>query len=202
MRPLQVKDTVQVQNQVGNHPSRRDITGNIVETRPFDQYVVKIHGSGRLTTRNRKFLKQITPYCPAPSPSNFQEVPETAKVDTPSGRKQTTAVEVPVPELTPDLVDVDTSTGLGTVPIAGEQDVGATPTPSPAIPSLEGAQLGLRKSTRSSKVPDRLQVTSWKGQTYDTACQSVGYSDCLHPVSPDGGEGINFGTTLEQLCLV
>ena len=55
---LEVHDTVQVQN----HPSRWDITGTIVEVRPFDQYVVKVHGSGRLTTRNRKFLRKVTPY--------------------------------------------------------------------------------------------------------------------------------------------
>ena len=61
--PLQVHDTVQVQNQVGNHPSRWDITGTVVEVKEHDQYVVKVHGSGRLTTRNRKFLKKIEPYC-------------------------------------------------------------------------------------------------------------------------------------------
>ena len=71
LKPLQVGDTVQVQNQVGNHPSRWDITGLIVETRPFDQYIVKVHGSGRLTTQNRKFLRDITPYGSAPSrPAN------------------------------------------------------------------------------------------------------------------------------------
>ena len=59
---LSVHDTVQVQNQMGNHPSRWDITGTIVELRPFDQYVIKIHGSGRLTTRNRKFLRKVVPY--------------------------------------------------------------------------------------------------------------------------------------------
>ena len=59
---LDVQDTVQVQNQVGNHPSRWDITGTVVEVRPYDQYIVRVHGSGRLTARNRKFLRKITPY--------------------------------------------------------------------------------------------------------------------------------------------
>ena len=64
---LAVHDTVQVQNQMGNHPSRWDITGTIVEVKEHDQYVVRVHGSGRLTTRNRKFLKKIIPFsleCP------------------------------------------------------------------------------------------------------------------------------------------
>ena len=49
--PLEVHDTVQVQNQVRNHPSRWDITGTVVEVREHDQYIVKINWSGRLTTR-------------------------------------------------------------------------------------------------------------------------------------------------------
>ena len=53
---------MQVQNQVGNYPSRWDITGTVVEVREHDQYIVKVHGSERLTTRNRKFLKKVTPY--------------------------------------------------------------------------------------------------------------------------------------------
>ena len=52
---LQVHDSVQVQNQVGNHPSRWDITGTIVELRPYDQYVVKVHGSGRLIPETESF---------------------------------------------------------------------------------------------------------------------------------------------------
>merc|ERR1712243_15646 len=66
LKGLQVHDCVQVQNQLGNHPSRWDITGEVVEVMPHDQYVVRIHGSGRLTRRNRKFLKKITPYCSTP----------------------------------------------------------------------------------------------------------------------------------------
>ena len=33
-----------------------------MEVKEFDQYVLKIDGSGRLTLRNRKFLRKITPY--------------------------------------------------------------------------------------------------------------------------------------------
>ena len=57
LEKLMVHDIVQVQNQVGNYPSKWDITETVVEVKPFDQYVIKVHGSGRLTTRNRKFLR-------------------------------------------------------------------------------------------------------------------------------------------------
>ena len=62
LAPPQVQDTVQVQNQVGFKVSRWDVTGIVVEVKAHDQYLVKIHSSGRLTLRNRKFLKKIIPY--------------------------------------------------------------------------------------------------------------------------------------------
>ena len=58
---LAVGDSVLVQNQVGNHPSKWDITGVVVEVKEHNQYIVKVDGSGRMTLRNRKFLKKITP---------------------------------------------------------------------------------------------------------------------------------------------
>ena len=33
----------------------------VIEVRQFDQYVVKVDGSGRVTLRNRKFLRRYTP---------------------------------------------------------------------------------------------------------------------------------------------
>ena len=59
--PLKVGDHVRVQNQIGRHPKKWDKTGLIIEVRQFDQYVIRIDGSGRLTTRNRKFLRKFTP---------------------------------------------------------------------------------------------------------------------------------------------
>ena len=59
--PLKVRDHVRLQNQTGNAPLKWDRTGEVVEVRQFDQYAVKIHGSGRVTLRNRKFLRKYTP---------------------------------------------------------------------------------------------------------------------------------------------
>ena len=50
-----------IQNQTGHKPRRWDKTGTIMECKDFDQYLVKVDGSGRLTLRNRKFLRQRTP---------------------------------------------------------------------------------------------------------------------------------------------
>ena len=62
LHPLKLGDVVLVQNQRGRHPTKWDKSGLIVETLPHDQYKVKMDGSGRVTLRNRRFLKPITPY--------------------------------------------------------------------------------------------------------------------------------------------
>ena len=56
---LDIGDMVQIQNQRGNAPRRWNKSGKIVEKLEFDQYLVKVDGSGRLTRRNRRFLKKI-----------------------------------------------------------------------------------------------------------------------------------------------
>ena len=62
--PLAVGNTVRIQNQTGPHPTKWDKTGIVVEVRQFDQYVVRVDGSGRVTLRNRKFLRKYTPVIP------------------------------------------------------------------------------------------------------------------------------------------
>ena len=49
-----------MQNQCGPHPNKWDKSGVIVECKPFDQYIIKIDGSGRLTLCNRKCLRHFT----------------------------------------------------------------------------------------------------------------------------------------------
>ncbi len=64
---LVVGDHVRVQNQVGRFARKWDKTGVIVEVRQYDQYMVKIDGTGRTTLRNRKFLRKFKPVNPPPS---------------------------------------------------------------------------------------------------------------------------------------
>ena len=64
LTPLQVGDIVAVQNQHGKSPLRWFRTGTVVEVNPATrQYNVKVDGSGRVTLRNRRFLKKIDPIC-------------------------------------------------------------------------------------------------------------------------------------------
>ena len=59
--PLKVGDCVRVQNQRGPHPTKWDKSGIVVEVRQFDQYIVRLDGSGRVTLRDRKFLRKYVP---------------------------------------------------------------------------------------------------------------------------------------------
>ena len=56
---FQLGDMCRIQNQSGRFATRWDKTGVIVQIGENDQYVVKVTGSGRLTLRNRKYLRKI-----------------------------------------------------------------------------------------------------------------------------------------------
>ena len=70
---LIVGDCVRIQNQTGPHPNKWDKTGSVVEVRQFDQYVVRVDGSGRMTLRNRKFLRKYVPVIPRPPRHTIDE---------------------------------------------------------------------------------------------------------------------------------
>ena len=55
-RPLRCGNRVFIQNQGGRHPRKWNKVGTVVEALDFDQYNVKVGGSGRITRRNRRFL--------------------------------------------------------------------------------------------------------------------------------------------------
>ena len=65
LRPLSIGERVFLQNQQGNHPTKWDRSGTVVESPGYDQYRVKVDGSGRLTLRNRRFLRAYTPATPS-----------------------------------------------------------------------------------------------------------------------------------------
>jgi len=175
---LDVHDVVKVQNQVGNYPSRWDITGTIVEVKPYDQYVIKVHGSGRLTTRNRKFLKKIHPYAHDLPALNFPPTDVSRHI-----------VEQPDTQINDgDVLPRD-------VVVEEEefvQEPGVSDQYSPEVPEL-------RRSSRSRREPQRLEV-DWKSKTYDgatavqsvscaTACHDSDYHDTLIRSKPCGGRG-------------
>ena len=108
---LQPGDQVFVQDQAAaKQPGKWRTTGRVVEAEGFDSYLVKIHGSNRLTKRNRRFLRKIIPYnealfaktAPTPPPPSPTSTPHTtnssplppvtqqpvAPVETPKSKKK------------------------------------------------------------------------------------------------------------------
>ena len=99
--PLSVGDRVFLQNQVGNSPKKWDRSGTVVECSGHDQYVVKVDGSGRLTTRNRRFVRTFCPVStslPAPTPAREVPAADTPKPASPlASRPDIPAVVPPAP---------------------------------------------------------------------------------------------------------
>ena len=58
---LQEGDAVQIQNQNGNQPLRWNKSGVVIERLGHDQYTIRMDGSGRMTLRNRRYLRKIKP---------------------------------------------------------------------------------------------------------------------------------------------
>ena len=157
--PLATGDSVRIQNQTGPHPTKWDKTGIVVEVRQFDQYVIRVDGSGRVTLRNRKYLRKYTPvYSREPVPTlppgyTAQYLPpaedrSTAKPSPPPETLPRNHLRSPPPNVakappqclpnqeglpTPDLVD------------PSPQPVPAAPTPTgantpPAVPTPSSPQ--------------------------------------------------------------
>lgn len=82
LKQISIGDRCFIQNQTGNAPNKWERTGTIVETKPHDQYIVKIDGSGRLTTRNRQFLRLFEP-----ASMEVQYAPPPARTQIPNEQK-------------------------------------------------------------------------------------------------------------------
>ena len=138
--PLAIGDRVMVQNQTGRFPTRWDRSGRVVEVKEHDQYVVKVSGTGRLTLRNRRFLRQYQPHALHSQPIDFCPPPRTLSVPTSNFQGETTSAAPETP------VHITT------------QDVSATPMPShPAdtLPTTPSEPSALGSPTPSQDAPIR-----------------------------------------------
>ncbi|XP_014670894.1 PREDICTED: classical arabinogalactan protein 9-like [Priapulus caudatus] len=94
---------------MGNSPKQWDKTGIVVEKGDHDQYVIKVAGSGRLTTRNRTFLRCFRPIMKTGKDQDFQDatLPPTNH-DPPLIPLLTVPLSLPAP-CRPEHVDVPPS---------------------------------------------------------------------------------------------
>ena len=89
LKPLATSQVVMIQNQTGNSPLQWDKSGTVVEVQGFVKYKIKLDGTGRMTTRNRCFLRPITPYT---------SLPRYAKDDQAMGNEPIAEIETDVQE--------------------------------------------------------------------------------------------------------
>ena len=98
--PLKVGDYVRIQNQVGPHPTKWDKTGIVIEVRQFHQYVVRVDGSGRVTLRNRRFLRKYTPAVERRPVTSLPSLPRTpASGPAPAAPQPATSAPLVPPDL-------------------------------------------------------------------------------------------------------
>ena len=154
LRPLVLGERVFLQNQQGTSPNKWDRSGIVVESPGHDQYRVKIDGSGRLTLRNRRFLRAYTPatpsiellpmvppsppstvHTPAPPPSLPNHLVESGPLPstspTPCQEQLTPPSQAPAPSNVP--LTAPTAPSSGTAP-ALEPPVTQAAAPDPLSP--------------------------------------------------------------------
>ena len=148
LKPLEVGQAVQIQNQRGNRPGKWHNTGVVAEVHPHRQYSVVIDGSRRKTLRNRRFVRPIDPVA--------------------------RRLQVPIPELQQDIehshverVNPDDEKEFLTQPQMVEvldelRTEAAHPSPNPT----DHAEVLPRRSGRQRSAPDRLCVDPGQKKSY------------------------------------
>jgi len=129
--PLRVGDHVRLQNQIGPHPTKWDKTGRVIEVRQFDQYVIRMDGSGRQSLRNRRFLRKFMPaQQPVERRSILQDLPHIVN-QKPYGRSASNNTLPPAKNNDEPLSSNDQ---LPTAESSDDPPTSSPPTPPTFIP--------------------------------------------------------------------
>ena len=150
LEPLWLGDCVQIQNQSGNYPNKWFNTGIVTGVLPNRQYHVVVDGSRRITLRNRRFLKKISPVSRRADPIP-ELVPATAPpISTSDARKE--------------------SQNDGDVPHPLQLDEVATPqliVSPPEIPEPFIAQAAPPRRSGRERAPRKLFSAKMSGKSHD-----------------------------------
>jgi hypothetical protein len=174
---LKQGDVVMVQNQTGRHPLKWDKSGMVIEASPFDQYKVKMDGSGRVSVRNRRFLKQITPFTAVtpPLPGHEQQTPEPVPPQPGAGQAHpSTPEQMAVHDTNPSATattEPDTLPDPVAVAQMAEPDMSTTPENKPntvPAPTLSPAAQPVDVETQDSQ-------TRRSGRVRTTNTRLTGY---------------------------
>ena len=109
LEPLREGDSVLIQNQVPNSPRSKkwDRQGTVVATGEHDQYLVRVAGTGRLTLRNRRFLRRFqeqsgVPRSPDAAITRLPEAPKSEKISQPSSNNVSNPCQRNISDNAPD----------------------------------------------------------------------------------------------------
>lgn len=131
LKPLCIGDSVQIQNQTGNHPDKWFCTGVVAEVLPNRQYQVVVDGSRRTSLRNRRFLKKILPI----SRKEFDLTPDVSIHHTPQNHDSLSTTNIPPVEGEP--VNVGTDGEVTSDVAVGQREV------SPPLQEMDTVMQGL-----------------------------------------------------------
>ena len=171
LSPLNLGDKCFIQDQTGKLAKTWHCTGTVVDVLPYHKYTIRIDGSGRLTNRNRQFLRRYEPArmtintshppCVAP-PEVPKIIPRRVYDDVPTS----TSRDIDVPIEGRSLPSHESDSKSFVEPVEAEQAVPtevrgkesreATVKPSTARPPLALRRLlnynkpGLKEASRSS----------------------------------------------------
>ena len=182
---LQAGERVFIQNQKGTHPNKWDRSGVVLESLGHDQYSVKVDGTGRITKRNRRFLRHYTlpgsPVTPSVSHSTaeprFEPVaPRAVAAAGPPVQQPFTTTTVTSPTLTaPTPVDLQpqpAAPACQPAAVVEQQPTEVMVPPVPADPSVSATpprQLPSASGTPPSVVTARPRRTRQQTKQYDAA---------------------------------
>ncbi|CAC5377697.1 unnamed protein product [Mytilus coruscus] len=143
--PLATGDFVRIQNQIGHYPLKWDKTGVIIEVRQFDQYAVKVDGSGRGGIKTTKTIQDDL-WCknvPASSTFNTKQVP-TPTSDTLVETPKTSTLEkrYPLGQATSDPKGSSTPGFTYSPDLPSERNVHILATPKTDLSLSENPRVG------------------------------------------------------------
>ena len=163
LKPLQLGEKVIVQNQygAGKIAKKWDRTGQVVEDLGYNKYRIRIDGSGRVSDRNRQYLRKFTPFTstlPGPKPQTFAPLqPDDYSLQ----EEATPTVAVPPSHVSNDAPEPVVDDSAPTPEIEPEPNF-VTPPSSPEIVTTP-----LKRSSRERVQYKPFNIRDTKTQSYN-----------------------------------
>ena len=155
LNPLKVGDHVHIQNQVGNYPRKWDKSGVIVEVLQNDQYRTKVDGSGRVSLRNRKFLRK---YYPIGKP----DTPFTLPFNTTSTSNNEPTLLIPTPDepnmTIPATISPNSATQEPVIEISREPESATTPVSPDELQEEQPDQMSTSPGNSNFTAPQKIPL--------------------------------------------